>query len=343
MKTLVLLLTLSCSILSQTYRYVDPEATGANNGSSWDNAWNGFDDFDINDQSEVPPGTTILIGPGTYTERYSNYVITEPGKPDRYALVLIKNNNHITFFPCAPGSMPEEFEEMSGEVIFESSSYEYGICLLMQQSNAVHDIVTKRITFKKFKRNAMFLSGYNTVLGGLLTNVVISDCKIGPLDEFTAISGGISCAAIHSQKVKDVTIQNCRIEYNADRNAQTDGLYFDRSRNIILRDNYIFVKNNYPANPVFHIDCIQFADNEGGKNANITIENNNIIQGGRERGFSGIIMTGTDGDIKIFNNNIVAAYCENLLNIHINDTTNSLCIYNNTLVGKENPKTFAYN
>ena len=54
--------------ISATDYYIDKDANGNNNGSSWNNAWESFSDIDW---SQIQPGDVINISGGTTSKIYS--------------------------------------------------------------------------------------------------------------------------------------------------------------------------------------------------------------------------------------------------------------------------------
>ena len=85
---LLVLLSFRCSITYSSIYYVDKNASGQNNGTSWANAWQSFSDINWN---SIQPGNTIYISGGTdSTIYYERLVIGASGSPGNY--VTIRNS-----------------------------------------------------------------------------------------------------------------------------------------------------------------------------------------------------------------------------------------------------------
>lgn len=80
MRQLILIALLAVSGWGTNY-YVDTISTGANNGTSWENAWQDFGSINWNN---VQPGDTVFISGGTDTAFYDDTLkIQRAGEPER--------------------------------------------------------------------------------------------------------------------------------------------------------------------------------------------------------------------------------------------------------------------
>jgi hypothetical protein len=308
-------------LFGQNIFWVDAENGNCeNSGSSPEDAWSGFDCFDIN--TEIPDNSIIYVVPGVYTTGHENYAAAN-------AMIWIKHRSNIKILKYG-----------MGEVIFdgEFGGYEIGIYGWMQgSSNFVSDVEIEGITFRNYLKHAIKMRGYPTS-PNYLTDVSIHDCI------FDGIKGLYhkNCAAISLQIVNTVNVIHCEIESvnPVEIDSETDGIYIDDSKNITIEDNYIFLVNN-SEDDLVHVDCIQATKSDEYKYGceNIFVNRNTLYNRGAfttNEHRQGIYILNTRGDIMVGNNLVVSKKGDGLIHIYIEDRTDQIRVLNNTLVGEGN-------
>ena len=247
--------------------YVDKDASGSNNGSSWTNAWESFSDINW---SVIGPGDIVYISGGpsgkTYTSGLSIGASGTSGSPVTITKGIDANHN--------------------GNVIL-SGSGGTGIIL-----NNHHDVVISNL----------MLNGWGTAVsldGGTSNatyNIVLDNLDGEMAGRYVHIEGYPDVTGSYCH---DITIRNCDVTTVTDVNDQTDFIYAQYMKGLIIEDNHVVISNE---NPSPHCDAIQTYYVDGP----VIVRNNYFEHADHKtRNSQGIFFENHEGDYYVYNNIVV--------------------------------------
>jgi hypothetical protein len=306
------------TIYPQDTIFVWQSAMGANNGTSWSNAYTGFDKFNINNTDTVPNGSIILVREGIYSEGHSSYV-----HDSQKSIIWIKKNRGLKLI-----AVPNPNEEV---VLDGGDSTHLGIELYTQAiTDAVTNILIDNFIIKNFVDNGIKIRGIPGSPRVYVDTVTIRNCLI-----FDNKAEGVKV-----QTARNISIYDNEITFTGNSGTETDGIFINEyGEDIVIERNKIIINNSTTATSP-HIDAIQIAAKDSittMANKNIIIRNNFLRNYGIINNYAnraGIMVTGIHGYLSIYNNTIIGRG-NNLIRVTYYDSTNSIGIYNNTLVGLE--------
>ena len=207
--------------------YVNKNASGQNNGTSWTNAWQSFSGINWN---LIQPGDVIYISGGSDSTIYYEQ-LTVDGKNGTAA-------NRITVIT---GKYSPSSSGHSGRVIIDGGG-------TRAQSIHVHD--SKYITIKGFELRHADRGVY--VEGDIwVSNVILDSLNIY---DFYDQAGIFLNGQQNTYSVEGTMIRNCRIVTPLLVAGQTDCIYMQGAQNTIIHDNYI---RNLNQDPLAHNDALQ--------------------------------------------------------------------------------------
>lgn len=248
---LICIITSQCTTIAHTSKYfVDKNATGRNNGISWENAWQSFSDIDWD---LIQPGDIIYLSGGKDSTIYYETLAPKCRGTETQRITIVAGK----YAPLSTGH--------SGRVIIDG------------QAETRHE----SILFDDYKGTA---PAYVTVKGlecrqstaGVNFNIDSEPgvCKGIILDSLFIYDwydlAGVLCIG----NADSTIIQNCRIVSFVNKGFQTDCFHFNGDgdlypRRTIIRNNFIANRNQ---DPKAHNDGIQSVQADG-----FIIYNNIII------------------------------------------------------------------
>mgnify|MGYP005839630877 CR=1 FL=1 len=218
--------------------YVDKNASGQNNGSSWTNAWQSFSAINWN---SIQPGDVIYISGGTdSTVYYERLVVGASGTPGNY--VTIRNSYDVGH---------------NGKVIIEDpNTNSFDGCIYMSEKDYIY--------IKGLETRAGIRGIY---LWTRCDYVTIDSCIVKDWYP-NGLTGGVKIegqdAFPHSLNCSNVEIKNCVVISASLWDASsTDCIYIQGALNTKIHHNFIHQRNRSLIN--HHVDCIQMYRTAGVK------------------------------------------------------------------------------
>ncbi len=285
---IVFILLASTPLLSFTNHYIDNAASGGNNGSSWENAWQGFADIDWN---SILPGDTVFISGGSSSKTYfEQLTITKSGT----------SGNPIVF-------TKGQDTGHEGSVLIDGEYVRYGVL-----SYGYSYITFEELSFDKTTQSFRMTNGEDIVINSVHSNIqigrgvawhnidngLISNCTI--TTDVGSFEYQTDC--IYIQYGSNNTINNnYLVMSNEHPTPHSDGIQLFQETNPTICNNYIEVPcttpvsnngiwsetcsgtytiyNNILYTPNFHNWANTFGYLERGADVNLIVYNN-VFYGG---------------------------------------------------------------
>ena len=200
--------TALCAEVRATTYYVDNAAKGADNGSSWSDAWTALDRIQW---STVRPGDTIFISGGSSSKTYSGRLVVEASGASGATVTITRSSE----------------AGHSGTVIFDGKA-------------------TTAILVEVDGRNHVTISGFslrNTVPADSGRVVWVDESRGIAISDMTIQVSGR--AGIFVQRSQECVVRNNRIETVAYVAQQSDGIYSQMNAGNIYENNWIVIRNSY--------------------------------------------------------------------------------------------------
>lgn len=225
----ILFLLLSFPSYSTAW-YVNKNANGSNNGTSWTNAWKLFSSINWN---LIQPGDYLYISGGTDSLVYDETLLPAcSGTASNYITIIVGK-----YSPYPAGH--------SGRVIIDGGGMRYGIGLYDQGGN---------------KPSYIRIKGFETknVVSGVYANMnVLHKCLVlDSLQVYGFSSPGIKFEVGETgfQNVDSLFIQNCKIVSPNYIDGESDGIQLKGVSHVFIDRNYIRIPNQQPT---AHVDALQ--------------------------------------------------------------------------------------
>ena len=295
-----------------TNHYVDKNANGSNNGTSWTNAWTSFSSINW---GTIQPGDNIYISGGTDSTVYNeSMTIGKSGAAGN--LITVRNGLDAGH---------------NGKVVIDRN-YASGNSGAIEIWNQKY-LRVAGITIRKVVGSGIYLRGQST---NALKNVYVDSCDIS---DFRGQGGVYVSGYGNSGNARDY-VDSVFIRYNTITtltygNYQTDCIYVQYQKSAFVVGNVIHQRNTY--NPSQHCDGVQSSDA-----VNLVVADNYIDlindNGEANQPDQGIIIGRMTGVVEVYNNIVYTPYLDGYSNSVLVGmaSTGTWDIYGNTIVSYTN-------
>jgi hypothetical protein len=211
------------SFIVASNHYVDKNASGQNNGTSWVNAWQSFSIINWN---SIQPGDIIYVSGGTDSTIYYEQLTVGNSGSAAYPITIISGK----YSPTPSGH--------NGRVIIDGGG---------TRSQSIYVQNKNYITLKGFECR---YATKGIHVEDNASNIIIDSMYIY---NFRG-QAGIMLNGANLYTIDNVTIRNCHIESYRIFAGQTDGIYIQRAQRNFIYNNYIHQRNQDPS---AHTDALQ--------------------------------------------------------------------------------------
>lgn len=217
------LFLIQCSRPTLSSYYVNLNASGSNNGTSWVDAWESFSDIDWDC---ISPGDTLFISGGTDSLIYQEQLSVGASGTASNPIII-----SIGKYSSSPNGH-------SGRVIIDGS---------LTRSQSIYIQNKNYVTVKGFECRHAKKGVY---VEDNASNIVLDSLNIYDYED----QAGIFINGANEYTIDSTIIRNCRIVSFQKYAGQTDGIYVQRAQRTFIYNNYVHQRNQ---DPNAHTDCLQ--------------------------------------------------------------------------------------
>ncbi len=221
------------NIIYATPRYVDNNANGSNNGSSWVDAWESFTDINWNN---IESGDVIYISGGSSSQIYTSGLSIGTSGFSGTPVIITKgidanHNGEVIIIGSGISISNKSYITVSNLTINGAGT---AINIDGSYSNATHDIIIDNCEGEMGGR-FIHVEGYPDLTGSYCHDITIKNC-----DSFTPSSTGNQNDFVYAQYMGGLTVENCSVNIASNDASQ---------HNDCIQTYYVHgpvtVRNNY--------------------------------------------------------------------------------------------------
>ena len=272
MKKILLIVLLPFILNAQTIWYVDRDATGSANGTSWANAWTSISSSNqasggVN-YASLSPGDTIYVSGGTDSTLYAT-------RTDGYAERIYPSGSGITYASGNPVVIAPAWQSgHNGGVYFGARDND------TQWLLAIHNISNIKLTGFNFIDNRTARYGTMLYLGGAGADGLGIQDSLITIENCRIVGNGL--AGMMYLNGYKITLRDCYIDfpYNASA-ADQDPIGVAGGRGGITIEGCKIVYRNASMSTKAHRDILQFSNfgyGAGDQEIDNIIRNNILVQ-----------------------------------------------------------------
>ena len=217
--------------------YIDNNANGSNNGTSWVNAWESFSSINW---GSIQPGDIIFISGGTSSKTYNSGLTVNASGSSGSPITITKgidsgHNGEVILQGSYSGTgvniIDESYIKVSNLTI---NDWFVGVNIDGNSSDATHHITIDNCDGRMSGR-FIFIQGHPDLTGSYCHDITIRNC-----DSYTPSSTGNQNDFVYAQYMGGLTVENCSVNI-----ASNDASQHNDCIQTYYVDGPVTVRNNY--------------------------------------------------------------------------------------------------